>query len=276
MLLVFSHVLAFCVLFIDSLFDLFNNNDIPDEFAVTGIIVGIVLHAAYSYFSGSPEAIIWSLGAGAVFSVYGWAAYWKGMWGGADAMLLSMIGFAIPTGVAASGQLLNPLVHVLDLVFNFMISAVFVMILTSSAYFYRSENGFSDILSKLAERKKIISAELVFSMVFAFFLMSQGMNGAAFFALIFSLLLLFEVLRIIEKDFFVREIAVEDLEGGEVPVSGQGLGERVKGLKEEDIEEIEQKSIEVREGIPMVPAFLLGLLITELTGIGVWIVFAFH
>jgi hypothetical protein len=276
MLLVFSHVLAFCVLFIDSLFDLFNDNDIPDEFAVTGIIGGIVLHAAYSYFSGSPEAIIWSLGAGAAFSVYGWTAYYKGMWGGADAMLLSMIGFAVPTGVAASGRLLSPVVHMLDLIFNFMISAVLVMILTSMAYFYSSDNGFSDIISKLEERKKILSAELIFSLVFSLILMSQGMNGATFFAVILSLLLLFEVLRIIEKDFFVREVAVEELEGGEVPVSGQGLGDRVKGLKEEDIEEIEQDSIEIRSGVPMVPAFLLGLLLTDLTGIGVWIIFAFH
>ncbi|MFB6147902.1 MAG: hypothetical protein ABEJ66_03385, partial [Candidatus Nanohaloarchaea archaeon] len=77
MFVIFSHLVAFSSLFIAAVSDL-KTTDVPDIFGFAGVIGGVALHAAAAYTSGSLEPLLWSLGAGLVFSLYGWGLYLLG------------------------------------------------------------------------------------------------------------------------------------------------------------------------------------------------------
>lgn len=271
MFVVFSHILAFAVLFIDSLFDFLNDNNVPDEFAVTGIIGGLLLHGAQSYVTGSMTPVTWSITGGLIAGVYGWAAYYKGFWGGADAMILTMLGFTVP--LTATGE--ASVLYVLDLVFNFMISAVAVTIIYAGAKFYTAEGSTEKFLEKLKERRKFIATGIIFTGLFSIFLQINGVNGAVFFAVITVLLVMYEWISLVEDRYLVREIDAEDALD-EVPAKDQGFGKKIQGLTEEDLEKFEDEKIKVRTGVPLVPVFLLAVVLTDLTNLGVWALYALY
>ncbi|WP_414838216.1 hypothetical protein ACK3SF_02340 [Candidatus Nanosalina sp. VS9-1] len=264
MFVVFSHILAFAVLFVDSLFDLFNDHNVPDEFAVTGIIGGLLLHAAQSYTTGSMTAITVCLIGGLVAGIYGWAAYYKGFWGGADAMILTMMGFTVP--LTATGQ--ASVTYILDLVFNFMIAAVAVTLIYAAKKFIEAEGSLREFQKSLKKRQRFIAAFITGTGLFSVFLWSNNVNGAVFFAVMTSLIFLYEWVKLVEDRYLVREIKTEDA-FNEVPAPDQGFDGKIKGLTEEEIEEYEEDTIKVRTGVPLVPVFLLSVVITDLTGLGV-------
>ncbi len=271
-LLIYSHVLAFSVLFIDSLFDFFNNHDIPDEFAAAGVIGGITLHAGQSYITGSLEPVAWSLAVGTVFSVYGWGAYWKGMWGGADAFAMSALGFAAPGPVTG----LFNVAYLFDTVFNFVVSATAVTVIYSAYKFKQQEGNPKIFLEKILEDEKFLALALIGTGGLSALLEYQGMNGYIFFTLIASLLVLYEILSVIESEFMVSTVQTRNLEGGEVPAQGEGFGKKIKGLSEDDIDSIDREKIKIRTGVPFLPVFLLALVLTDLTSSGIWLFYTIY
>lgn len=266
MFTVFSHILAFAVLFIDSLFDTLNDRNVPDEFAVTGIIGGLLLHGLQSLSTGTFEPIMWSVIGGIVAGIYGWTAYYRGLWGGADAMILTMIGTTIPLTVTGEASTL----YILDLIFNFMISAVLVTVIYAGYKFIKAEDNFKRFKQSLIERKRFVTGLLSANIGFSIFLIYNDVNGLFFFALITLLILLYEWIRLVEKKFLVKEIEKEDALN-EVPAPDQGFGDQIKGLTEEELNDYEKDSIKVRTGVPLIPVFLLALVITDVTEIGVWL-----
>ncbi len=271
MFVVFSHILAFAVLFIDSLFDVFNNHNVPDEFAVAGIIGGLMLHAAQSFYTGTFTPLIWSVGGAVIAAVYGWAAYYKGLWGGADAMILTMMGATVPLTVMGEASS----THVLDLIFNFMIAAVVVTVIYAAYKFMEAEEGIEKFKESLGERKRIVTGLVIGMGVFSIFMQHTGGNGLLFFAVMTGLLLLYEWVRVVEEHFLVKTVSKEDALN-EVPAEGQGFDEQIKGLTEADLEDFEGEEVDVRTGVPFIPVFLVALLLTNLTEIGFWVLFAIY
>jgi len=270
-LLVLSHVLAFSVLFIDSLFDILNNNDVPDFFGILGILGGIVIHAIYSYTTGSLDPLIWCLGVGAVFSVYGWIAYWKGMWGGADAMLLSALGFMVPGPATGNFNV----VYIMDLIANFMVAAVLMTVLYSVYKFFEQDGDPRIFVKKFLEDEKIIAGVIAAAGILSALLISQGSNGYVFFLSILVLVFLYEVLKVIEQNFMVEKKDPGEVEAGEVAAPDQGFGEKIRGLTEDEVENLDEE-IEVRTGVPFIPVFLLALLLTDLTVSGIWLIYSLY
>jgi|APHM01.1.fsa_nt_gi hypothetical protein len=265
MFTVFSHVLAFALLFIDSLFDTLNDRNVPDEFAVTGIIGGLLLHGLQTVSTGSLEPLIFSITGGILAGGFGWIAYYRGFWGGADAMILTMIGTTIP--ITAIGEAST--IYVLDLIFNFMISAVIVTVFYAGYKFLNAENSFKRFKQSLQKRKRTVTGLLSINLGFSIFLAYNNVNGLFFFAVMTTLIFLYEWIRLVEKKFLVKEVKKEKALD-EVPAPDQGFGDQIRGLREEEIENYDGDKIKVRTGVPMIPVFLMALLITDLTQIGVW------
>lgn len=270
-LLVLSHVLAFSVLFIDSLFDILNGNDVPDFFGVIGIIGGLGLHAGYAYTTSSIEPLIWSLGVGAVFSLYGWIAYYKGMWGGADAMLLSALGFMAPGPVTGNFNI----IYLLDLIANFMVAALAVTVFYSVYKFFQQDGDLKIFVEAFLEDERKIAGIILVTGILSSILIYQGSNGYIFFASILLLVFLYEVLSVIEDEFMVAVKSPEDVEVGEVPAPDQGFGEKIRGLEDEEVEKLDEE-IKVRTGVPFIPVFLIALLLTDLTRSGIWILLSIY
>lgn len=252
----FSHILTFSMLFIAAVFDLRSEmGDVPDEFGVIAIAGGILLHAIYSYSISSFTPIIYCLAAGTVFSIYGWAAYWKGMWGGADALGLSALGFGAPfLTLSATGMFTQGFNLFINIV---LVSTVYTLIF-SAFRAYRTEEFMDKLKHKLAEDRNRIAIELGLAiMIFVFF---NPIRGALFYILMAISVFLFRFLKVIEEHAMIEEVEAEDLEGGEV--IRENKSDKIKGVSEEEIQDIEG-TVNVMHGLRFMPVFPIALLLTD-------------
>ena len=281
MYLLFSHAMVFGILFIASVFDI-KTTEVPDIFPEAGIIGGIILHLLASlpqiniqtllsveavltnpviYLQALGDPLLMSLIVGAVFSIIGWSMYFTNLWGGADAFLLSMIGFGAPFPVSGV-ELLYPVEFFFNMVFaGFLYTMIF-------AAFKAAINPevFSLTIKRLKEQRKRVLVEI--SAVSAFSLVNMVQSpvvGASTFVMFLLLIVIYRFLMVIQEDVMVEEVAVEELEGGEVLGKEEELGGKIKGITEEEIKELDKDRVEIREGIRFVPVFLIAFLITELT-----------
>ena len=249
----FSHILTFAMLFIAAVFDLRSEKgDVPDVFAATAVIGGVVLHAAQSYMIGSWSPLIYSLSAGIVFSLYGWFAYWKGMWGGADAFALSALGFGAPfMTLSLAGSVRQGT----SLIINLVLVASIYTIAFSAVRAYRSDGFMDRLRERLYEDRNRIFLELGLGVVV--FGLLEFNSAVGMYGLIAGSILLFRFLKVVENHALTEEVSVEDLEGGEVL-----KGERIKGVTEDEIKEMEG-TVQVMHGLRFVPVFPAALLLTD-------------
>lgn len=304
MLLLFSHVLGFLSLLIGGVYDL-KTTEVPDWASIMGVAGGITLHAVYSYSTGSLEPLMWSLAVGAVFSIYGWGMYYYGMWGGADAFAMSVLGFAAPHGL--SGQ---NLMYPVNLFVNLMIVG-FVYTLVYAAYKAAiSGNVLLDTRQRILEQESRISLEIVVAALFSALAdIYLGVNGPIYFGFLLTMIFLYRFLRVLESSEMVRKMPVSELEVGDVidqegvemgGVRGKNLVgnvlDRLKsftgrdsgllnhledrygyshivGITEQEIEKLERSDVdevEVKTGVRFVPVFPAALLITDVLGGGIY------
>lgn len=331
MLILFSHLLAFSVLFIAAVSDL-DTTEVPDLFPALGVIGGIMLHAAASLQQGVNFSVIsnmsvlvsdpvnwlfafgdpllWSLGIGLFFSVYGWGLYLLGGWGGADAFAMSVLGFAAPYSLSGPGVL-----HGVDMFVNILLAGFAYTMLFSLYKSFKHEKIWKLTLEKIRGGEKRISLEVIAA---GFLSLLGGFTGSFkplnYFVLFLVMIFLYRFMKVIQEEAMEREVEVEKLEGGEVVAKNLELEtfqsreknwigktlERIRGLEympsgleevldgaenrlgypeivgitQQQIQELERrnvKQVEVKEGIRFVPVYPVALLLTEL-GIGVkWV-----
>lgn len=289
MLVVFSHVLAFATLFLGAVFDL-KTTEVPDAVSLTGIIGGVILHSAaslagpadvstlmsfstmigepLSWFSALGEPLIWSLGVGIIFSVYGWTLYFLGMWGGADAFAMGVLGFGAPYAVGSIG-----FVHAVDLFVNILLTG-FVYTLVFAFYRAYKEGGILKATYKrLKAKEKRVAVEIFLAtLLSAVGVFTGRFDGLIYFCLLVGVIVLYRFLLVVQERSLVEEVEASELEGGEVVESDQ-LDGRIKGVTEKEVQELEGK-VSVKEGVRFIPVFPVALVLTETTSLGVrWLVF---
>ncbi len=286
MLIVLSHVLAFSALFLGAIFDL-KTTEVPDPVSIVGIVGGILLHFMASLNAGfnlntllnislifqNPvswiqalgDPLIWCLGVGTVFSVYGWAVYFLGMWGGADAFAMSVLGFAAPYSIKGFGVM-----HSVDLFLNIMIAGFLYTILFA---FYQAAKGpevWKDTWKRIKEQERRISVEILGAGLLGFIGAYTGsFNGLFYFGFFLLLIFLYRFLKNIQDNMLSKEVPVSELEGGEVLSAEEEEGGMIVGITEEEINELDQETVEIREGIRFIPVFPVALVMTDVLGIGI-------
>lgn len=270
-MLVFSHLIAYAVLIVNSFYDIFNGRDVPDLPGLAGIAGGILFHGLYAWNISSLRPLYWCIGVGLAFSAYGWFAYWQGMWGGADAMTLSMLGFTAAGPISGAFNFS----YLLDLLANFVIASVIVTV-GYSVYKFREQGGeISDLRDALLEQEEKVSGAVLAAGGFGVILNSRGLNGTVFFILITALTFLYVFLKLVQDEFMVVEKKQEEIEEGDVAAPGEGFGKKIRGLTEEEVKEV-SGSLEVRTGVPFIPVFLFTLALTDFTASGFWVLYFFY
>lgn len=305
MLVIFSHLLALSVLFTAAVYDL-RTTEVPDWVSVIGVLGGLLLHAGASYATGSLEPLIWSLGVGAMFSVFGWGMYYAGMWGGADAFATSVLGFAAPYSIAGPG-----LMHPVNLFVNLMMAGFIYTLLYAFYRAARSGEVFSETYRRVLENEKRIGLQVLLAGLFSAALMvGLKINGFVYFAAITAMIFLYQFLKVVESNQMRTTVPVSELEEGDVidreldigigavrernmvgavldrtaehwPVSpGRRLLRRAEhrygyseivGVTSEEIQRLEEngvEEVEIRYGVMFVPVFPVALAVTDLFGGG--------
>lgn len=262
MYLFLSHAIALCALFINSLYDVLSEKgDVPDLFSIIAIVSGVFLHGVYSWSVGSMNPFLWMVGVGLLMAAYGWVAYWKGLWGGADAMGLTVIGFAAPYAISGPS-----LTYPIDIFINIMIVGLVYTIGFALYRAFRSEGFFTSVREKVYEDRVRVLLESAGALVFSAYAGSVGLNPFSYFTALIGVIFLYRFLKALEDTEMTKTVPVKDLEGGEVVAES---GRFIEGISEEEIEELEVDEVEVQEGIRFMPVFPIALLITDVFGGGV-------
>lgn len=281
MFVIFSHIAAFCALFVGAVFDL-ETTEVPDSVNAVGVVTGILLHLVasvpqmdtgtllslalftepVSWLQALGDPLAWSLGIGVLFSLYGWGLYLLGMWGGADAFAMSVLGFAAPYAVSGPS-----LLYPISLFVAVLVSGFAYTLLFGAWKSYRNPEVVRETFREMKENERRISLEVVAaSSVSAFIAVLRPDLGMIYFVFLLAMIFLYRYFRRIQGELMVEEVEVEDLEGGEVLAEEEELGGKIEGITQEDIDSIEKDSVVVREGIRFVPVFPVALLLVDVVG----------
>ncbi len=298
-----SHTIGFSVLFLGAIWDLYTT-EVPDLLGITGVLAGVGLHGYLSFSTGSLDPLLWSIGVGGLFSLYGWGMYFAGMWGGADAFAMSVLGFAAPYGLSGPGA-----VHAVNLFLNVMIAGFVYTLLFAFYRLFQKRSVLEKVYGRLRMDERRMSIEILASGIFSGLLLIYGFPGFNFFVFLVFLVFLYRFLRVLE-DEMVEKVHVGDLQGGEV-LARNGDVDRVKnknlvgrsleffdhllpggkrflkplerkfgysevvGVREDEIRRLKNQGIDevsVKHGVRFIPVFPVALLITDVMGGGLaWI-----
>jgi hypothetical protein len=279
--LVLSHAAAFGALFLASLFDL-DYGEVPDSVLLSGVFASLALAVAesltaaggqsflsvlvssgsFSLSAAATDPFVVSVGAGLLCFAYGWSAYLAGVWGGADALALAVLGSG--AAVPLNGSML---VHVVGLGASLLL-AVVVYTLVFALWKAAGTPGVrGDALRSLRERRWwcVAGAGVGAGVV----PLVGGWRGGFLGLLIATWVPLYSLLQSVQQKALSREVRVEDLEGGEV-VEAPGTDSRIRGISEEEIDALESDTVDVKSGVRLLPAFPVAIVLVDLTPVGVY------
>jgi Flp pilus assembly protein protease CpaA len=272
MLVLLSHAAGFASLLMASAYDL-KSGEVPDYVSVIGITAGLILHAGASIQMGSIEPLLWSLGVGIGFSIVGWAAYFLGGWGGADALALGVLGFTAPYGLSgiSAGYSIN-------LVVNLLLAGLGLTLLWSSYLALKTpKKVLSKSLENLKQDKMRLTAEITVSLFISYIAGRAGLNGFLYGVFFVTMIFLLRFMRAIESEVFKKEKEIAEVEVGEI-VEADGMDGLIRGIEEDELEELKESDVEtvyVKSGIRFVPVFPIALLLTDFTGLGIRMLVSF-
>ncbi|NMJ76508.1 hypothetical protein GLU01_00370 [Nanohaloarchaea archaeon] len=280
MYLVLSHAVAFGTLLVASLFDA-DYAEVPDSVLLLGVVGGAILHAAESFLGAGSEGLVslflgqgalnfsalWgdplviSLTAGLLCFVYGWSAYLAGVWGGADALALAVLGFGAATPLSGSTS-----VHLTGLGVSLLLS-VTVYTLAFAVWKAATTPGVvGEVARSLRDRRWwcVASAGAGAGTVLAI----PGWRGAALGMLIATWVPLYSLLQSVQRKALSKEVSVDDLDGGEV-IEAPGTDSRVRGIAQDEIDGLDVETVEVKSGVKLVPAFPMAVVLADLLPMGI-------
>ncbi len=264
---------AFLGSIVASAYDL-KTTEVPDWVFYVMFGIGLPIVLLNSVTSQSLEPLIQSSLVGGVMLAFGFLMYRAGQWGGADAVLLAVMGFLIPNVPANfSPQILFsfPVSFVINL---FAVGTVY-MLAYAFVYALRNPEIFSKLLQDLRKSSKTLAlATAALFGIFVFFgwYMSDLFSSKFSYQQIIqssilptvATLFLFLIYRFtvsVENFGFKKKIPVSKLRVGDMLMTTRQL----VGIDEKQLRKIKQsgkKIIWIKEGVRFAPAFPMALLFT--------------
>jgi len=261
--------------------------EIPDWLSYSLIIIAIVLKLLHSLTTKEWSFFYQGLIAGAVFFGIGSLMYYTKQWGGGDAKLLTGLGIAFTNYPKFLLNFLNPnlnLPFLLILFLNILIAGALYGIIWSFVLAIKDKKHFSLNLKKILHMKKVKLLEaIVFILtlallLIAFFIVQDlKIRLLALFVGILPLFFLYLLILVksIENMSFINKIPVSKIRiedqiindifyKGKKIYSKKSLGVTKKQLSL--IKKAKIKYVVIKEGIPFVPSFLIGVLISLILG----------
>lgn len=256
-----------------SAYDL-KTTEVPNWVFYAMMIVGIPAVVLKFILSGNFDAFAISGVTGIGLFAFGFLMYKIGQWGGADMVLLALVGFMIPSiGLAFPGGTAFP--FGMSFLFNvFMIGAGYMVVyaiifsLIHGKLFpkflhemKKSWRSFSIIVSLAAVAftgitlyiGSLIGSSLPFSEIVRNVLLSTS--------IITAFLVIYKFARLVENFGFKKKIPVSKLRVGDMLMSERKL----VGISDSQIGRLKRsgvKSVWIKEGVRFIPVFPMALLFT--------------
>jgi hypothetical protein len=258
---------------IASAYDL-KTTEVPDWVFYAMIGIGFPLVAARAVLSGDFMSLLNSLMAGGGLMGFGYLMYRVGQWGGADAVLLGILGFLFPAAPTfSSATLLFP--FPVSLLFNIFIIGLIYMLAYSFVFALMNPHvvrRFVNSMRSSARLMALLSAALFVSVVsisayFSDLFTARGIILNSFVSVggALSFVVVYRFAQSVENFGFRKRIPVSKLKIGDMLLDSKVL----VGVDRKTINRIRgsgQRWVWIKEGVRFIPAFPLALLFTMLYG----------
>ena len=263
-----------------TIFDV-KTREVPDWLNFSFIAVAIFANLMYSLMTKEWSYIIYSLVGLVTFFCLGSLMYHAGQWGGGDAKLLIGLGAIIPTYPKILLNYFNPNLNIPFLVilaFNILIAGGFYGLVFSVGIAIKNKNKFSREFKSILKlnQKRILSVLLILLLAFCLAILFEISVIVIPFILVVSFIgLTFLFIKAVENSSMYKLIDVKYLtEGDWVVKTIKSRGKIVYspnllGITNKEISKLKKSNIKkvlVKDGLPFVPAFLIGLLISLVWG----------
>jgi hypothetical protein len=220
------------------------------------------------------------------------------MWGGADALAMTVLGFAAPYSVSGPG-----IIHGVSVFVNIFVVSTFYAVFFALSRFLSSSELRKGFVQSLRDKKLYVGFEILVIGLLSVF------QGSLFYSFLFFvgmgfLVLLFHLTRVLESVEMSKSVSISDVEVGDVvDTEGLDLGRsrernlvgkgfqslddvfngflsdsrfsvvedkmgysEIVGLTEEEYEDLKSQGVDelkVKEGLRLVPVFPVALVLTD-------------
>lgn len=251
------------------------NKWVPNWINYFLISFGIGGHIVVSILTKSIWPITYSLIGAGIFLGIALAMFYGGAWGGGDAKLLIGLGALLPFVTSANSA---PWPFLATLLFNILIiGAIFGIIVTFGLAAKHYQKFKPEIISELEKNKKIVyTAGITLSLPVLFsFINSNFKFLLGIWTLIIILIFIALLTKAVEKTCMFKKIKPSNLIEGDWITHEVKIDDKIQykpkryGIERKDIQKLiglekdgKLKEIEIKDGIPYVPAFLIALVIS--------------
>ncbi len=251
--------------------------EVPNWLFYVMLAVGVPAVILYSILSAGLETLALSAATGFGLLGLGYLMYRFGQWGGADAVLLAIIGFLMSSVSGLfPGDIAFP--FGLSFLFNLFIIGAVYMVVYAAIFAMRNRTVLENFKSNMAKSTKIfavlcIAMTVVFSGLMFYlgslvggFTVDEMVRGITLpVALTIAFMVIYKFAKVVENYGFKTKIPVSKLKVGDMLLDEKKLV-GITQLQVNRIRKSGKKYVWIKDGVRFVPAFPLALLFTLYIG----------
>jgi prepilin signal peptidase PulO-like enzyme (type II secretory pathway) len=276
-------LIAFLGLILASIFDL-KTTEVPDFLSYSLITAGLSLRLMHSVIYNDWKFSTSSLLILLLFFILGSLLYYSKQWGGADAKLLMALAVLIPSYPSFLLRFISPNLELLPfpliLVTNILIVGSIYGLLWAIVLAIKHREKFLPhfkTLFNLTKRLRLLTYFLVILLILLSFLAYNSAIKTILLSLsfiLFLLLYLWIFIKAVEDTSMYKFLHPSELREGDqlaktLLYKGKKITSSPYGLTKDQIALIKNlnlRSILIKEGIPFIPSFLIGFILSILLG----------
>lgn len=274
------HTIIIIALLIASYTDI-KKREVPDLLSYLLIGLGITAGIVSSIFLASIWPLLTALCGLAVGYLVGAVMFYAGQWGGGDAKILMGIGalqgFSIELIIDG---LIPPLASTILTIF--IMGAVYGLAYILFLVIKKWKPFKKAFIKKIREKQFLRTRKITIVVVVAAIILFLVLQSMAAKTIVITIALLIYIMqygyaisKALEEVAMIKDVAVNTITEGEwivkdVVVKGKRIcGPKDLGISQKQIDELKKhkiKKITIKEGIPFIPAFLLGYIMIIIVG----------
>ncbi len=250
----------------------------PDWVSYLMIAFGLGGHAIISVFQNNFWPVLYSITAFAIMFCIAAAMFYTGIFAGGDAKMLMGLGALLPIAPEFVKSASWP--FFITILLNILIIATIIGILTAFYLAIKHYKKFREEFKHEISKNKLVIYSASIAMLFIPIIARYANYNLILFTgiLAYVFLILVFVLKATEKTCMFKYISPSKLVEGDWIAEPVNVGEysfkpKRTGIEKRDIEKLKEfenlgklKEVKVKEGLPMIPSFLIALIISIVYG----------
>lgn len=270
----FNIAFGFFAILAAALFDVLSKyNEVPDWLSYGTIIVGIISSLMASILYSDYHFILYSLIGAAIGFLIGGLLYWLNQWGGADFLFLIGIGSLIGFNYHEKVSIL--LVTIINIFIMGAVLGALFSFYQAIKHWKKFKEEFkthirTPYMIKTRAMVAIFSIIMIVIALFQELFIKVLMIGFA--ALVFFMFYFYVFTKVVEKTALVKSLPVKELTEGDWLMENVTIGKKTifakKAIDKNQLTLLKKhkKKVLVRYGMPFLPSFLAGYILTIIIG----------